>query len=258
MKSSNLLTSTPLSSPVDRAPTAGGILYFTSECWLSFLSILLIPFYSAFSGETRRGGQTFEEFLGEDWEKLKNRYTEWLDNTYSKLLDIQAHLSLTSGLAPGELVRADDSINGPPAGTVSIAPAPSNATSTPRQSPTSDEPPPSSQPPTTPRDDTPPATEVQEMLMTMCEDIRLGSSDEPPEMSSLPPGSQEGWTPSHSPSWTLGPQHLEHVKNAAPFLCAVPGGPEWEELLARFITLEGLSLSLDVSSSLVCDTLSIG
>lgn len=56
-----------------------------------------------------------------------------------------------------------------------------------------------------------------------------------------------GWTPTHAPSWLLGPQHNGYVHNAAPYLLGVPGGPKWEILLTSFIRFEGLSSSQPVS-----------
>lgn len=57
-----------------------------------------------------------------------------------------------------------------------------------------------------------------------------------------PPDSQEPeWVPAHMPSWTLGPQHGDHLHTAAPYLIAVPGGHQWEKLLASFVTFESIS-----------------
>lgn len=59
----------------------------------------------------------------------------------------------------------------------------------------------------------------------------------------------ERWTPTHTPSWSLGPQHARHVHAALAYLLGVPGGPKWEKLLASFITFEGLSSARPVSIS---------
>ena len=53
-------------------------------------------------------------------------------------------------------------------------------------------------------------------------------------------------TPS-PPSWTLGPQHRSYVHSAAPYLIEVPGGPEWDKLLAGYIVFESLSSVRSVS-----------
>lgn len=64
-----------------------------------------------------------------------------------------------------------------------------------------------------------------------------------------PPPSQasKGWIPSHKPSWTLGPQHRRYVHLAASYLTGVPGGPEWEKLLANYVIFESLSAARGVS-----------
>ena len=64
---------------------------------------------------------------------------------------------------------------------------------------------------------------------------------------SIVPDSEDGWSPTHDPSWVLGPQHRDYVHSAASFLIGVPGGPEWEKLLASYITYEGLSSFRSVS-----------
>ena len=56
------------------------------------------------------------------------------------------------------------------------------------------------------------------------------------------------WAPTHTQSWEGGPQHSVHVHNAVPFLLCVPGGPKWDTLLESFVTFEGLSSSLPVST----------
>ena len=56
------------------------------------------------------------------------------------------------------------------------------------------------------------------------------------------------WAPTHTQSWEVGPQHGVHVHNAVPFLLCVPGGPKWDTLLESFVTFEGLSSSLPVST----------
>ena len=62
-----------------------------------------------------------------------------------------------------------------------------------------------------------------------------------------PPSQVESWPPSHNPSWSLGRQHPTYVHAAAGYLVGVPGGPEWEKLLADYITFESLSASVPVS-----------
>ena len=42
--------------------------------------------HSAGSGETILRGKTFQEYLGPLWDVLKNKYSEWLDATYSMSL----------------------------------------------------------------------------------------------------------------------------------------------------------------------------
>ena len=61
---------------------------------------------------------------------------------------------------------------------------------------------------------------------------------------------QQSWAPSHRPLWKLGPQHRAYVHAAAPYLTGVPGGRKWEELLAHYITFEGLSSDRSVSRCL--------
>jgi len=53
--------------------------------------------------------------------------------------------------------------------------------------------------------------------------------------------SQGAWTPTHDPSWTLGPQHHPYVHAAVPYLVAVPSGADWEKLLVGYMTFESLS-----------------
>ena len=67
--------------------------------------------------------------------------------------------------------------------------------------------------------------------------LRHTSSVGPPTLQA------EKWIATHEPSWSLGPQHRKYVHNAAPYLTGVPGGPEWEKMLASFITFESLSSS---------------
>lgn len=62
-----------------------------------------------------------------------------------------------------------------------------------------------------------------------------------------PSQTQQGWTPSHHPSWTLGREHRPYIHSAAFYLIRVPGGPEWEKLLASYITFESLSSARSVS-----------
>jgi hypothetical protein len=63
----------------------------------------------------------------------------------------------------------------------------------------------------------------------------------------LPASQAQAWSPTHTPSWSLGPQYGNYVHAAAPYLIGVPGGPGWEKLLANFIAFEGLSSSRPVS-----------
>ena len=51
------------------------------------------------------------------------------------------------------------------------------------------------------------------------------------------------WIPAYTPSWSLGPQHGNYVHAAAPYLIAVPGGPQWEKLLASYVMYESLAAS---------------
>ena len=81
----------------------------------------------------------------------------------------------------------------------------------------------------------------------------LDRPSSPPSQLTLrapPPTSQvqAKWTPSHTPLWSLGPQHRNYVHAAVPYLLSVPGGSEWECLLASYITFEGLSSSTLVSA----------
>ena len=62
-----------------------------------------------------------------------------------------------------------------------------------------------------------------------------------PSTNRSPSQSQGAWTPSHHPLWTLGPQHRTYVHAAAPYLVGVPGGADWEKLLAGYMTFESLS-----------------
>jgi hypothetical protein len=55
------------------------------------------------------------------------------------------------------------------------------------------------------------------------------------------------WTPTHEPSWELGPEHNGYVHKAENYLTGVPGGPKWEELLAEYVIFESLSSSVPVS-----------
>lgn len=57
-------------------------------------------------------------------------------------------------------------------------------------------------------------------------------------------------TAGRNPSWTLGPQHRDYVHSAASYLAGVPGGPEWNDLLASYITFESLSSARAVSVSI--------
>jgi len=69
-----------------------------------------------------------------------------------------------------------------------------------------------------------------------------------PSTNRSPSQSQGPWTPSHHPSWTLGPQHRPYVHAAASYLLGVPGGADWEKLLALYITFESLSSDRSVSN----------
>ena len=60
---------------------------------------------------------------------------------------------------------------------------------------------------------------------------------------------QTPWTPTHQPSWSLGPQHNDYVHAAAPYLLGVPGGSMWEKLLTNYILFESLSSAVPVSRS---------
>ena len=63
-----------------------------------------------------------------------------------------------------------------------------------------------------------------------------------------PPSQTQGHpTPRYEPSWTLGPQHHGYVHSAASYLAEVPGGDEWEKLLASYIMFESLSAARPVS-----------
>lgn len=73
-----------------------------------------------------------------------------------------------------------------------------------------------------------------------------------PSPSTHSESQEEGWVPSHDPSWTLGPQHHQYVHAAAPYLIGVPGGPAWESLLASYIIFESLSSARPVSNLPVC------
>ena len=55
------------------------------------------------------------------------------------------------------------------------------------------------------------------------------------------------WPPQHRPTWQLGPQHPSYVHAAASYLIGVPGGPEWERLLERWVVFESLSSANGVS-----------
>ena len=57
------------------------------------------------------------------------------------------------------------------------------------------------------------------------------------------------WIPAYTPSWSLGPQHGNYVHAAAPYLIAVPGGPQWEKLLKSYVVYESLAASQSVSIS---------
>ena len=57
------------------------------------------------------------------------------------------------------------------------------------------------------------------------------------------------WIPAYTQSWSLGPQHGNYVHAAAPYLIAVPGGPQWEKLLKSYVVYESLAASQSVSIS---------
>lgn len=83
----------------------------------------------------------------------------------------------------------------------------------------------------------------------MSEDLCLPSSIVPPSSNTLNPQDDDGdWPPQYTPTWKLGPQHPSYVHAAKPFLIAVPGGPEWVELLERWVTFESLSSADPVSA----------
>lgn len=63
------------------------------------------------------------------------------------------------------------------------------------------------------------------------------------EFSPTPATQAPLWARTHTPSWSLGPQHGKYLHKAYKFLLGVPGGPEWESLLANFVTFESLSSS---------------
>ena len=69
-----------------------------------------------------------------------------------------------------------------------------------------------------------------------------------PLTNRAPSQSRGPWTPSHRPSWILGPQHRQYVHAAAPYLLGVPGGADWENLLVSYITFESLSADRSVSN----------
>jgi len=72
-----------------------------------------------------------------------------------------------------------------------------------------------------------------------------------------PSQAQQAWVPSYRPLWKLGRQHRPYVHAAAPYLTAVPGGREWEDLLAAYITFEGLSSNRSVSGLLIDSSISL-
>ena len=75
-------------------------------------------------------------------------------------------------------------------------------------------------------------------------------------LAPTPPTTSSGespWTPTHQPSWSLGPQHNPYVHVAAPYLIGVPGGPKWESLLVNYIVFESLSSAIPVSVNLLVD-----
>ena len=53
-------------------------------------------------------------------------------------------------------------------------------------------------------------------------------------------------------SWDLRPHHRAYVHAAVPYLAGVSGTPEWEKLLATYITFESLSSSRSVSILITC------
>ena len=97
----------------------------------------------------------------------------------------------------------------------------------------------------------PPPTPTQMLMVGTLTPDGLDQFTPPP--SRVPPSNlstsqaQDGWRPTHNPSWTLGPQHRSYVHAASSYLTGVPGGPEWERLLASYIDFEGLSSVRSVS-----------
>ena len=64
-----------------------------------------------------------------------------------------------------------------------------------------------------------------------------------PEVPSCHVPFAHAWIPAYTLSWLLGPQHGNYIHAAAPYLIAVPGGPQWEKLLASYVMYESLVAS---------------
>ena len=74
----------------------------------------------------------------------------------------------------------------------------------------------------------------------------------PPNHTASPPPSHAALSPRAppTPSWTLGPQHRGYVRSATSYLIGVPGGPEWDQMLASYVTFESLSSARSVGISI--------
>lgn len=148
-------------------------------------------------------------------------------------------------------MRTDDSVIGPSQTSLSM-----DTSASPCESPDLDEQHTPHQLQATCDDDMSQVIRIQEPMMDACESAQAGVSDgslmqeinHESSPSPSPSPQDQGWAPTHTPLWKRGPQHGPHVEKAESFLLGVPGGPKWEELLASFITLKGLSSSLHVSA----------
>ena len=206
------------------------------------------PPCSCGSGETLLRGERFEQHLGPLWHVLKDKYSEWLNATYSTLfLRVDLPFALLTILAHEELLRSEGAVNGPP-GTRSAAS--STPAFTPRQSP-------GLETVSFNASETSVVTQVQEPPIATL--TPASTTDESNEVSlsddvEVSPASDHHralfartWVPAYTPSWLLGSHHGDYVHAAIPYLTAVPGGPCWEDLLSTFVTFESLSSARNVS-----------
>lgn len=158
------------------------------------------------------------------------------------------------GLAHAELTRSDGTLGSRTSSTPEAAA--SNRASTPRESAqeTGDTPlvnpaTPASAEVHTPRTTPDPPSSTMRVSSTTASPEPAPSHPSRHTSSAHPPTSEDEMDLplTKIPLWSLGPQHRPYVHHAAPYLVDVPGGPEWDNLLASYITFESLASSQPVS-----------